>query len=119
MRTRFVGGVSGLVVGLLALAGCDSGPRMGEVSGTVTVDGQTPPPGSSISFVPADGKGPSAGALIQDGKYKTKVPVGMTKVEIHVPRTRKGKATEGPGPGGDTVDDALPPKYHEKTELSY
>jgi hypothetical protein len=122
MRIRFVWGVSGLVIAALALAGCEGGPRMGEVTGTVTVDGKTPAPGSSISFVPADGKAPSAGALIQDGRYTTSVPVGTAKVEIRVPRPMsrpKGPAQGGPGPGGDIIEESLPAKYNDKTELTF
>ena len=57
------------------------GEKTGDVTGTVTVDGQPPPVGSSISFVPADGKSSSAGGAIEDGKYTaTKVPVGATEI---------------------------------------
>lgn len=121
MRTGFVAAAAGVVLGLFALAGCD-GPRMAEVSGTVTVDGKTPAPGSSITFHPSDGKSPSAGALIQDGKYTTNVPVGTARVEIRVPRpAKKGKvkAEEGPGPGGDAIEESLPEKYNDQTELTF
>src|SRR5262249_1402868 len=120
MRTRCFAG-AGLLAALLALAACGGGSRMGEVSGTVTVDGKTPAAGSSISFVPADGKAPSAGALIQDGKYRAKVPLGTAKVEIRVPRPARNPqgAVAGPGPGGDRVEESLPAKYNDNTELTY
>jgi hypothetical protein len=86
----------------------------------VKVDGEIPPPGSSITFIPADGKSPSAGATLQDGRYTAQVPVGLSKVEIRVPRPMKhsGKKSDGPGPGGDIIEESLPDKYNNNTELT-
>lgn len=120
---RGLAAAAGLLVALLALAGCDSGPKTGEVTGTVTVDGQVPADGSSITFIPADGKSPSAGATLEGGKYKVQVPVGQAKVEIRVPRPLKNpktKPVEGPGPGGPAnIEESLPVKYNDKTELTF
>jgi hypothetical protein len=112
--------LAGLLAASILLAGCSDGPETGEVVGTVKVDGQTPAAGSSITFIPADGKTPSSGALIVDGRYSARVPVGVSKVEIRVPRPMKvsGKAGAGPGPGGDRVEESLPAKYNDKTELT-
>ena len=65
MRTRRLVGAAGLLAALLPLAGCGGDSQVGEVTGTVTVDGQTPPPGSSITFVPTDGKSPTAGPFME------------------------------------------------------
>lgn len=113
-------GAFGLLAALVALAGCQDGPATGEVAGVVKVNGEIPPPGSSITFIPADGKSPSAGATLQDGRYTAQVPVGLSKVEIRVPRPIKkgGKIDEGPGPGGDYIEESLPEKYNDKTELT-
>lgn len=117
MKTTTRAGWAAILLTALALAtGCDSGPATGEVTGTVTVDGQTPPEGSSISFVPADGKSPTAGATIENGKYSAKVPVGTARVEIRAPRVKE--KFKGDGPGGDRIEESLPDKYHEKTELT-
>src|SRR5262245_33920581 len=121
MRTRCFAGAAGLLAAVLALAGCGGGSKVGEVSGTVTVDGQTPAAGSSISFVPEGGKAPSAGAVIEGGKYTARVPVGTAKVEIRVPRPvtlPKGEAA-GPGPGGDRIEESLPARFNDETELTY
>jgi hypothetical protein len=64
MRFRRSAGAAGLLAAALAVAGC-GGEATGEVHGTVTVDGQPPPVGSSINFTPADGKG--GGATIEGG----------------------------------------------------
>lgn len=107
------------------VVGCSSGPKDGEVSGTVTVDGQTPAVGSSITFIPTDGTSPTAGAVLENGKYKTRVPVGMAKVEIRVPRPtgapaapKQGPGAEGPGGGGGFIEESLPAKYNDATELT-
>lgn len=119
---RCLGGFTVLVV-LLPLAACNRGAQMGQVSGSVTVDGQTPAEGSSITFFPTDGKSPSAGDLIREGKYTASVPVGKAKVEIRVPRpvrSAKGKPGEGPGgPGGDRIEESLPDKFHDRSELFF
>ncbi|HKB04588.1 MAG TPA: hypothetical protein VKD90_20360 [Gemmataceae bacterium] len=107
---------------VLALVGCgDDGPTTAEVTGTVSVNGQTPAAGSSITFIPADGKSQTTGALIEDGKYAVRVPVGTAKVEIRVPRpvAKPGRKTEGPGPGGDIIEESLPPRYNDETELTF
>lgn len=109
-------------VALLALVGCDSGPKMGDVSGSVTVDGQTPALGSSITFVPTDGKAGGGGATLQNGKYAVKLATGAYKVEIRVPKpvAKAPKPREGPGPGGvANIEESLPAKYHDQTELTF
>jgi hypothetical protein len=121
MRTSSFAGAAGLLAALLAVAGC-GGSKSAEVTGTVTVDGQVPAEGSSITFIPTDGKSRSAGALIEGGKYTARdVPVGTAKVEIRVPRPagRPGKPQAGPGPGGDIIEESLPAKYNDKTELTF
>lgn len=111
------------LVGVAALTiGCTGGGSSGEVSGTVTVDGQTPAAGSSITFIPTDGKSPTAGAVIDGGKYSAQVAVGPAKVEIRVPRASGqaagSKSGPGSGPGGGRIEESLPAKYHDQSELS-
>jgi hypothetical protein len=123
MRTRCAAGAAGLLAALLTVVGCGGG-KTGEVTGTVTVDGKAAPTGSSIRFVPADGDSSGAGAMIEDGRYTaTKVPVGTAKVQIRVPKFAAEKAGRpGPrGPGGGQIveGDLLPPKYNDRTELTF
>lgn len=113
------------VLSLLAAAGCSSEIKEGEVSGSVTVDGQMPSVGSSITFIPTDGTSPTAGAVIENGKYMARVPVGKAKVEIRVPRPvqnsaapKAGPGSEGPGGGGGFIEESLPAKYNDATELT-
>src|SRR5215218_8444901 len=110
-----------VLAALLALAGC-SDQSTGEVTGTVTVDGEIPTVGSSINFVPTAAGSSGGGGAIADGKYAAKLPPGNYKVEIRVPRpTKPGKVIRpGPGPGaGVEIEESLPAKYNEKTELTF
>jgi hypothetical protein len=107
-----------LLTALALAAGCGGGSATGEVTGTVKVDGKAPPPGSSITFFPIDGKSPTAGGAIEDGKYSVRVPVGMAKIEIRVwrPVSKSKEVKAGPGPAGDLVEESLPPKYNDESE---
>ena len=98
--------------------GCSKGPPMGEVSGTVTVNG-TPAKTGSISFFPLDRKSVTSGAAIQDGKYMAKVPLGAVKVEIRVSKVigRKRIYNTPNSPIQDILQEVLPPKYNDQTEL--
>jgi hypothetical protein len=110
-----------LALALPLLSGCDSGPPMGDVSGTVTVDGQTPAAGSSINFLPADGKCPSSGCVIENGKYSARVPVGPVKVQVRCPKpinNSKPKPKGGYQREGETIMESLPAKYNDSTELT-
>ena len=62
MRVRNAGRAAALSAALTVLIGC-AGDNMADVSGTVTVDG-APAEKGSVTFVPADGKSPTAGCEI-------------------------------------------------------
>jgi hypothetical protein len=66
---------------MACLAGCGRGGGLTSISGTVTYDGK-PLEKGLISFVPADGKGPTAAAPVTDGKYSLKVAPGKKLVKI-------------------------------------
>jgi hypothetical protein len=120
MRCRRFVGAAGLIAAVLAVAGCGDATT-GEVTGTVTMDGRPPPVGSSITFTPADGKSAGAGAVIESGKYATKVPVGTSKVQVRVPKFAAEKAPQaGPGGGGErVVGDQLLADDKGQTEFTY
>jgi hypothetical protein len=102
----------------IAIAGCGKDDGMGHVSGKISVDGQIPPAGSSITFFPVDGNTRSAGAVLEEGKYSVDVPQGEARVEIRIPKQvpNPNPSTQGPG-AGDRVMEALPPKYNDQSEL--
>ncbi len=101
------------------LVGCGGGgasdqPELGQVSGTVTMDGQ-PLPNVTVSFVPETGA-PSNGVTDEAGKYELTykgtergAAVGQHKVSITTP-------TEGPPAPG--YKDPIPAKYNENTTLT-
>jgi hypothetical protein len=118
MRERTARRVA-LLAFLLLPAGC-SDSRLATVTGTITVDGR-PLEKGSISFFPADGKGPTAGSDVKDGKYTaTKVAVGTVKVQIRYAK----KVGEKPlydtpnSPVRPLFKEALPAKFNDKTELT-
>jgi hypothetical protein len=68
-----------LLTFLVLLAGCS---RKSTVTGAVTFDGQKVKTGY-ISFLPADGKGPTAGGQIKDGYYRVaNVAPGLKRIEV-------------------------------------
>lgn len=106
-----------------AVTGCGGGNGLANVSGKVTVDGQIPAAGSSITFFPSDGK-PPAGDTLKDGNYNVNVATGESKVEIRVPRIvpNLNPTVRKQGPGAEdaaagTITESLPPKYNDQSEL--
>lgn len=105
------------------LLGCGGEKGMGQVSGKVTVDGQIPAAGSSITFFPTEGSARSAGALLVDGNYSVSVPTGESRVEIRIPRPVVSEAPvvakKGPGSdaGSGMITESLPKKYNDDSEL--
>jgi hypothetical protein len=107
-----------LLIYALAVPGCESS-NDADVSGTVTVDG-TPVEVGSITFLPADGKSPTAGGKIENGKYSVRVPLGTMKVAIRYPKaagTKKLYNTPD-SPIGTIWKEVLPARFNEKTELA-
>lgn len=66
---RCMGWLAAAVV-LVALTGCGGRPQ-GMARGRVTVDGE-PLAHGTIAFLPADGKGPTAGGIVKDGQYEVR-----------------------------------------------
>lgn len=63
---------AGLVVALVVIcaAGCGGAPRS-IVRGRVSLEGK-PLAHGTIAFLPVDGKGPTAGAIVKDGRYEVR-----------------------------------------------
>lgn len=106
-----------LICSATLLVGC--GPAVGEVSGSVTVDGK-PLASGVISYVPAEGSGEPVTATIADGKYRLETTAGKKFVQISAPViVGKRKEYEGPdAPLVEITDESLPPRYNSQTELS-
>jgi hypothetical protein len=110
---------AGLALWAALAAGCGES-NVGDVAGTVTVDG-TPVDEGSITFTPADGQGQTAGGPIKAGKYAVRVPPGRMKVSISAPKAiGKKKLYNTPNsPEGTIWKEGLPARYNELTELTF
>jgi hypothetical protein len=103
----------------LLLVGCGKS-NVGTVQGTVMVDG-SPAKEGSIAFFPVDGKSPTAGAEIRDGRYSAQVPLGSSRIEIRVPKVvgQKRLYNTPNSPIMPLLEESLPAKYNEQTELEF
>lgn len=109
-----------ILFAVAVLTGCTGGdPNFSEVSGSVTVDGQ-PLKEGNITFSSVSGNAPSAGGPIADGKYTAKVHIGSTKVEIRASKVvGQKKVYDTPdSPVQPILEEVLPAKYNERTELT-
>ncbi len=110
-----------IACGLLLLSltiGC-SGDGLNAVSGTVTLDGQ-PIEKGTIEFMPVDGKGPTAAAVIEEGAYRARVAAGPKQVRI-VGYRKTGERRIVPGdassPKIDIQEQIVPARYNTSSEL--
>ena len=105
------------LLAVLLAPGCSSNADS-VVTGSVTVDGK-PADHGAITFFPTDGKARTAGTQIISGKYTGHVPVGVQKVEIHLPKVigRKKLYNTPDSPLEDITDESLPARYSSQTEL--
>lgn len=86
----------------LALTGCGH-DGLFHCRGQVTLDGQ-PLADGTIEFLPPDGQGPTAGAVITDGQYELRMAPGTKQVVIQAFRT----VGEEPAMPGDPESPLVP-----------
>ena len=102
------------------LIGCDRGPRLYPVSGTVQYKGENVKFGT-INFRAADGS--TGAAQVVDGKYTIPAEGGLTPGEYKVainypdPKIPPPSGTEAPGEAIPQRE-MLPKKYNDETELT-
>lgn len=109
----------GALAMLQSIAGC-SDPTQGIVSGSVVVDGK-PAETGAISFIPVNGRGTTAGAVIEQGKYKATVPVGEVRIEIRVSKVvGEQKIYDTPdSPIQEVMEESLPARFNDQSELTW
>jgi hypothetical protein len=112
--------VVGGFVWMLCVAGCGRGDGLTQISGGVTYDGQ-PVKNGTISFLPPDGNGPTAAAIIADGRYSVKVAPDKKQVRIEgfkVVGQRHYVSNDPTSPMIDVQEQILPERYNVKSELT-
>ncbi len=128
-RLTVCAGMASLAL-LLSGCGSSSGPERAVMTGKVTLD-DVPVEKGSIAFIPTGAlSGPTTGAIIEKGEYKTTPDggpiLGPHRVEITAHRAGKtvtvpgaGGVTSGPSAGGsvETIEMYIPAKYNTKSEL--
>ena len=118
-----------IVVLLLLVSGCNG--KQVTVSGSVKAQGK-PVENASLSFEPADGVGPTAGGVVQNGRYALASQARLTpgKKRVRITATRKtGRmiAAGTPLPKGTMAEEVesmdLPPQEVElvlgKNEINF
>jgi hypothetical protein len=103
-----------LFAGLVALAGCDSGPKLYKVTGTVRWQGK-PVETGRISLIAEDGKTAPASAPIVDGKFELQALPGPKRVEVFNQRVT-GFSKEM---NQETRTNDIPREYNSETKLRY
>lgn len=105
---------------LLISSGCGSSNGLTAVSGTVIYEGQ-PVQKGSINFLPVNGNGPTAAAVVTDGKYSVKAAPGKKRIQIErfiVIGQRRYNTDDPKSPMIDIQEQTLPARYNTKTELT-
>jgi hypothetical protein len=102
---------------MISFVGC-SRSNLATVTGSVTVDGE-PAKVGAISFFAVDGRAPTAGAQIVDGKFSAQVTPGLCTVQIRVSKiVGKKKVYDTPdSPVREVWAEVLPPKYNDDSQL--
>jgi hypothetical protein len=104
---------------MLCAIGCGRGNGLTEIGGTVTYKGQ-PVQSGTVKFLSADGSGPTAAGIIENGRYTMKVTPGKKQVAIEAFKIvgRRHHHPNDPGsPMIDVQEQFLPERYNEKTGL--
>jgi hypothetical protein len=115
-----LGLLAGSALVLFATVGCEHDRRI-EIGGLVTLDG-VPLQRGVVEFAPADGRGPTAGALISDGRYTIRVAPGIMKVRIQgykVVGEERAVAEDPESPVVPKVEPILPARYNAETTLTF
>lgn len=90
---------------------------MGDVRGTVTLDGQ-PLPEGVVRFIPVDGATATAGGTIRDGQFIAKVPVATHRVEISANVIDRQLTPPNPTDEQIVMKQLIPERYNTRSELT-
>jgi hypothetical protein len=114
--TCWNGNAAALALLAIVVGGCDRGPKLYQVTGTVTLDGK-PVPDAAIMFYQEKGTRPPSGTTDASGNFRLLSPVGDYTVIVTAcqPLTRYG-AMQTPGEPPPPVRWIVPEKYSRPTE---
>jgi hypothetical protein len=113
--TRFLGWAVVCGCAVAFFGGCGSEFKLGQVSGTVTVDG-APVPNLQVLFEPQDKKQPSSIGFTQaDGKYKLRCASGVDGAVLGQ-HTVRVTTVETDDPAGPPL--TIPAKYNTSSQLT-
>ena len=90
---------------------------MGDVNGSVTVNGQ-PLEEGSIRFIPVDGNKPASGGIIRNGSFTVQVPVAMQRVEIAANVVDEEKTPPNATADQIVMKRIVPERYSVQSELT-
>ena len=107
-----------LVVAFIQMAGCDRGPALGTVKGTITID-RTPVDGGLIRMVPTDGNSQPADSVITGGNYSITMPMGEKRVQIYWAQGGGGNVDTASQGTEKSVVQRIPAKYNAESTLTY
>jgi hypothetical protein len=115
-RRTFLAGCGGLL-----LAGCRPAYDLGAVSGVVKLDGD-PLPRATVTFAREQGR-MSVGVTDDTGRYTLRYAPGADGAEpgrhrVAITTRIDAVSAEGSLPAVEGRKELLPPRYHEKSELS-
>jgi hypothetical protein len=106
-----------VLLGMIVLVGCSTGPRTYKVKGTVTLDGQ-PLPEGDIIFMPDDKDQHPEPGRITNGRFELMAREGKKHVQISGSKIIPGSKVRGAG-GEPVAQEYIPKRYNSATELTY
>jgi len=117
-NSRFIASVA-IVMIATVMAGCSAGGS--PVRGAVSFD-DAPVESGTISFLPADGKGPTFGGVIEKGRYAVVAPTpGPKVVRVSAVRPTGRKLPPDPLVGEtaplDEIAPYIPEQYNDRSTL--
>jgi hypothetical protein len=106
-----------VVISALCAGGCSGGPPMGDVRGTVTVNGQ-PLSEGAVRFIPVNGDTPTTGGTIRDGKFRVQVPVAKHRVQIVANVVDREKTPSNATDDQIVMKKLVPSRYNSQSTLT-
>jgi hypothetical protein len=102
---------------VISITGCSNERPMGDVQGTVTVNGE-PLKEGSVRFLPVNGDTQATGGSIRDGKFRVQVPVAKQRVEIAANMIDPEKTPPNATADQIVMKALVPDRYNFQSELT-